>query len=140
MKIALLAIVFALVAHAELVETTVEWRPACDGATLEVISDGDKIHSVRAYATHSYVIREWTIHYVDGIAVTAEYRERTRGKIKEGDRAGEDSGDNPLKRLRTFKAIDGKFSIADKELSEDLADVLTKAKPKSEQAAPPNGP
>lgn len=140
MKIALLAIISALVAHAELVETTVEWRPACDGATIEVISDGDRIHSVRAYAIHSHVIREWTIHFVDGIAVTAEYRERTRGKIKEGDRAGEDSGNNPLKRLLTSKAIDGKFNIADKELSEDLTDVLTKAKPKNEQAPPPTGP
>ncbi|MEI6537066.1 MAG: hypothetical protein WCN98_17120, partial [Verrucomicrobiaceae bacterium] len=75
---------------------------------------------------HSYVIREWTIHYVAGIPVTAEYRERERGKIKDGDRAGENSGVNPLKRLLTFKAIDGKFSIGDKELSDELTDILTR--------------
>src|SRR5690606_16919003 len=100
---------------------------------IDVISDGTKIQSVRALAAHSFVFREWTIHYVDGIAVTAEYRERERGKIKEGDRAGEDSGDNPIKRLMVFTAVEGKFNVADKELADDLADVLSKAKPKSEQ-------
>lgn len=132
MKIALLAIITAIAARAELAETTLEWRPACDGAPIEVISDGDKIRGVRAFATHSYVIREWTIHYVDGISVSAEYRGRTRGKILKGDRAGENSGINPLKRLLTFKAIDGKFSIGDKELSDDLADILAKTQPKNE--------
>ncbi len=133
MKIFLLAILTTLTARAILVETTIEWRPACDGAAIDVISDGAKIRSVRAFAAHSLIFREWTIHYVEGIAVSAEYRERKRGKIKEGDRAGEDSGDNPIKRLMVFKAVDGKFSVADEELADDLADVLSKAKPKSEQ-------
>lgn len=139
MKITLLALISAIVAHAELVETTIDWRPACDGATIEVISDGKKIESVRAYAIHSFVIREWTIHYVDGLAVSAEFRERERGKIKDGDRAGEDSGDNPIKKLKVFKAIEGKFNVADKELADDLADVISKAKNKSEQAGSSNG-
>ena len=102
-------------------------------------SIGKKIESVRAYAIHSFVIREWTIHYVEGLAATAEYRERERGKIKEGDRAGEDSGGNPIKRLRVFKAVDGKFNISDKELAADLAEILTKAKPKSEHVVGGNG-
>lgn len=131
--IVLFAILSTLAVRAELVETTIEWRPACDGATIDVISDGIKIQSVRAFAAHSLIFREWTIHYVDGIAVTAEYRERERGKIKEGDRAGEDSGDNPIKKLMVFKAVEGKFNVADKELADHLADVLSKAKPKSEQ-------
>ena len=135
MKITLLAITSAIAAHAELVETTIEWRPACDGATIEVISDGKKLESVRAYAIHSFVIREWTIHYVDGLAVSAEFRERERGKIKEGDRAGEDSGENPIMKLKVFKAIEGKFNVADKELADDLADVLSKAKAKSESGS-----
>lgn len=49
----------------------------------------------------------------------------------EAERAGEDSGVNPLKKLQTFKAVDGKFDVRDKELADDLADVLSKAKPKS---------
>ncbi len=121
-------ILTTLAVRAELVESTIEWRPACDGATIEMVTDGAMIRSARAYAMHSFVIREWTIHYVEGIAVTAEYKERTRGKIMEGELAGEDSGENPLKRLSTFKALDGVFNIADKELSDDLADVLSKAK------------
>lgn len=116
---------------AELVETTMEWRPACDGATIEVISEGAKIRSVRAFAAHSRIFREWTIHHLDGVALTAEFRERERGKIKEGDRAGEDSGENPIKKVRVFKAVDGKFNIADKELADDLGDILAKAKAKS---------
>ena len=131
--IVLSAILTTLAVRAEPVETTIEWRPACDGATIEVVSDGTMIRSVRAFAMHSFVLREWTIHYVDGVAVTAEYRERQRGKIKEGDRAGEDSGDNPIKKLITFKAVEGKFNVADKELADDLSDILSKAKPKSEQ-------
>jgi len=131
--IVLFAILTTLAVRAELVETTIEWRPACDGATIDVISDGTKIQSVRAFAAHSFVFREWTIHYVDGVAVTAEYRERQRGKIKKGDRAGEDSGDDPIKKLMVFKAVEGKFSVVDKEFADDLADILFKAKPKSEQ-------
>ena len=133
MKAVLLAFLTTLTVNAELVETSIEWRPACDGATIDVISEGAKIQSVRAFAAHSLVLREWTIHYVDGTAISAEYRERERGKIKEGDRAGEDSGENPIKRLMVFKADAGKFNVADKELADDLADVISKAKPKSEQ-------
>ena len=51
----------------------------------------------------------------------------------EGDHAGEDSKVNPLKKLQTFKAVDGRFDLSDKELSDDLADILAKVKPKSEQ-------
>lgn len=131
-------VVFVILAtlgvKAELVEATIEWMPACDGASIEVISDGTKIQSVRALAVHSLIFREWTIHYVDGVAVTAEYRERERGKIKDGDQAGEDSGDNPIKKLMVFKAVNDKFIIADKELADDLAGVLSKAKP---SAKPP---
>ncbi|MBC7979357.1 MAG: hypothetical protein H7Y36_02215 [Armatimonadetes bacterium] len=132
--IVLLAILTPLAARAELVETTIEWRSACDGATIDVVSDGTEIQSVRAFAAHSFVFREWTIHHVDGVAVTAEYRERQRGKIKEGDRAGEDSGENPIKRLVVFKAVGGKFSVAEKELADDLTDVFSKVIPKSEPA------
>ena len=131
--IVLVAILTTFSVRAELVETTIEWKPACDGAAINVISNGTKIQSVRAFAAHSLVFREWTIHYVDGVVVTAEYRERQRGKIKAGDHAGEDSGENPIKRLMVFKAVGGKVNIADKELADDLSDVLSKAKPKSEQ-------
>jgi hypothetical protein len=129
-----------IAARADLIETSIEWRPACDGAAIEVISDGGRIQSVRALATHSFVFREWTIHYLDGNPVTAEYRERTRGKIKVGEHAGEDSGNNPIKRLQTFKAVNGKFDVRDKELEDDLADILAKAKPKSEQGGGGNAP
>jgi hypothetical protein len=139
MKIVMLAILTTLAVRAELTETSFEWRPACDGATIEVISDGDKIQSVRAIAAHSFIFREWTIHYLDGHPVTAEFREKKRGKIKEGDRAGEYSGVNPLKKLQTFQAADGKFNVSDKELADDLADVLTKAKSRSEYSGRGDG-
>jgi len=124
--IAPLAFLTTMAVRAELVETTIEWRSACDGATIEVISDAAKIQSVRAFAAHSLIFREWTIHYVDGSAFSAEYRERERGKIKEGDRAGEDSGENPIKRLMVFTGDAGKFNVADEELANDLASVLSK--------------
>ena len=129
MKIVLLILLTTLAIKADLIETSIEWRPACGGATIDVVSDRGKIQSVRAFAAHSLVFREWTIHYLEGHPITAEYRERTLGKIMEGDHAGEDSNVNPLKKLQTFKAVDGKFDVSDKELSDDLADILAKAKP-----------
>jgi hypothetical protein len=138
-KFVLIAIIGSVVARAELTETTMDWESACDGSTIEVITDAGKIQGVRAVAGHSAVFREWTIHYLDGLPITAEYRERLRGKIKKGDRAGEDSGENPVKTLRTFRAANGIFEMDDKELASDLADVLRKATSSSEQAGSSNG-
>lgn len=113
--------------HAALTETNIDWRPACDGSQIEVIHEGPVIHSVRASAMHSMVFCEWTIHFEKGQAISAEYRERSRGKILEGDRAGEDSGENPITKLQTFLAKDGKFDLADKTQQNELNEILQKA-------------
>jgi hypothetical protein len=130
MKIFLIAILSlsTLAAHAELVESTRDWTSACDGATIEVVTDRGKIQSVRAFARHSSILREWRILYVQGIPVAAEYREWERGKLKQGDRSGEDSGINPLKKILTFTAIEGKFNVPDQDLAKDLTQVITLAK------------
>jgi hypothetical protein len=116
-----------LLSHAALTETNMDWRPACDGSQIEVIHEGPVIHSVRASAIHSMVFCEWTIHFDKGLAISAEYRERSRGKILEGDRAGEDSGENPITKLQTLLAKDGKFDLADKTQQNELNEILQKA-------------
>lgn len=113
--------------HAALTETNIDWRPVCDGSEIEVIHEGAVIHSVRASAMHSMVFCEWTIHFEKGQAISAEYRERSRGKILEGDRAGEDSGENPMVKLQTFVAKNGKFVLADKTQQSELNEILQKA-------------
>lgn len=116
-----------LFAHANLTETAIDWRPACEGSQIEIIHEGDVIHSVRAYAMHAKVLCEWTIHFEKGKAISAEYRERTRGKILQGERAGEDSGENPITKLQTFIAEEGKFSLSDSAQQGELDDLLQKA-------------
>ena len=117
-----------LLSHAALTETNIDWRPACEGSQIEVMHEGDVIHSVRAYAMHSLMLCEWTIHFEKGKPISAEYRERSRGKILKGDRAGEDSGENPIKKLQTFVAKDGKFSLFDLAQQSELDEILQKAK------------
>ncbi len=116
-----------LLSRAALTETSVDWQPSCDGSQIEVVHDGDVIQSVHAYAMHSLMICEWTIHFEKGKAISAEYRERSRGKILLGEHAGEDSGDHPIKKLQTFVAKDGSFALADQPQQNELSDVLLKA-------------
>ena len=126
-KIIISLLSITMLSQAALRETSVEWRPACAGSQIEIVHDGDVIHSVRAYAMHSLMICEWTIHFEKGKPISAEYRECSRGKILQGDHAGEDSGENPIKKLQTFVAKDGKFAIDDQVQSKELAEILLKA-------------
>jgi len=70
---------------------------------------------------------EWHVHYVDGVPVTAEFREFVRGRIAEGDKEGEYSSINRLKRIATFRREKGGFQIADTTLGQELADIFGKA-------------
>lgn len=119
----------ALASAAPLV-TTVDWRPACEGATIEVVSDSvsHTIQSIRATAFHSAVTIEWNIHYLDGTPVSAEYRRSERKRIQEGDEAGTYSGETPLVELRSFKWNGTEFPAADQELKKELAEILVLAK------------
>jgi hypothetical protein len=126
-KIIISLLSITLLSQAALTETSVDWQPSCDGSQIEVVHDGDVIQSVHAYAMHSLMICEWTIHFEKGKAISAEYRERSRGEILQGDHAGEDSGDNPIKKLQTFVAKDGSFALADHTQQNELTALLVKA-------------
>ena len=102
----------------------IDWHPACDGASIEIVTEKGKILSVTASATHFAMIRQWTLHYLDGHPLSAEFREYQRGRIVEGDEAGKPSGINPLKRLLTFSAEKGRFTIPDETLQEELTGIL----------------
>jgi hypothetical protein len=126
MKYLLSLLLVAFSAQAAPVVSKVEWRPACDGSTLEFVADGGQMVSVRANAIHSEVVVEWTIHYLDGRPVTAEFRESERLRVMEGENAGDYTGETPLKRLQTFKWQENGFAVTDKAISEDLKDILAK--------------
>jgi hypothetical protein len=125
-------------AHAGPVISTLDWRPACDGASIEVISDHKKVLSIRASAFHAAIIAEWAVHYFEGKPVSAEYRELNRGRIQEGDRAGEYSGENSVKEIHSWIWIGDGFPIKDEERAKELADILAKAKTQAEQAVSSN--
>ncbi len=137
MKHALTILVTAVsIAHAEPVILKLDWRPACDGAIIEVISDRGKILGIHASAYHSAVIAEWSIHYADGVPVSAEYRELKRGRIQEADRAGEYSGEDTVKEITTWTWNGDHFPIKDESRRKELADILQRSKQEAEQAAP----
>lgn len=131
----LLLLIPAFVSAAPLV-TTIDWRPACEGATIEVISDSahHAIQSIRATAFHSSVIIEWNIHYLDGTPVSAEYRKSERTRILEGDNAGSYSGEAPLVELRSFPWKGTEFLVADQELKKELAEILALASAKPDKS------
>lgn len=110
------------------VTKVIPWKDACDGAEIEVISDGPLLRSVRTSATHSQIIAAWTVHFVDGVAVSAEYRETIRGRILEGERAGEYSGVDRLAKLETWKSEKEGFSIADPARDKELREILAAAR------------
>ncbi|MEO7101504.1 MAG: hypothetical protein ABI162_19295 [Luteolibacter sp.] len=132
MKPLFLILLTAIGSHAAPVISNIDWEPACDGANIEIVSDQSKLLSIRAFAGHSASLIEWTIHFIDGISVTAEFRETARDRISEGERAGEYSGITRLARLETFRWQDGHFQIADKILAEELRDILAKVKERRE--------
>ena len=135
MKHALAIVLTAVsIAHAEPIISNLDWRPACDGAIIEVISDRGKILGIHASAYHSAVIAEWSIHYADGVPVSAEYRELKRGRIQEGDRAGEHSGEDTVKEITTWAWNGDHFPIKDETRRKELADILQRSKQEAEQA------
>ena len=137
MKHVLSLLLMAFSAQAAPVVSQVEWRPACDGSTIEFVADEGRLASVRANAIHSDSVIEWTIHYLDGRPVTAEFRESERVRVVEGENAGDYTGETPLRRLQTFKWQDSGFAITDKSLADDLKDILTKVEAARKKAATP---
>lgn len=120
------------ISQADPVISNLDWRPACDGSNIEVVSDHGKVLSIHASAVHSAVIAEWAVHFVDGNPVTAEYRELSRGRIHEGDHAGEYSGENRVKEIHTWIRSGNDFQIKDEARSKELVDILSKAKTQAE--------
>lgn len=133
----LLPLCFAIPLHAEPVLSTGEWQPACDGSTLEVVSDHSRVLSVHATAIHSDVISEWTVHYIDDAPVSAEYRETARGRVATGDHAGDYSGESHLTKIQTWQCEKDHFPVADEAQLKELDALLKQARGQaSKQAAP----
>lgn len=105
-----------------------QWEEACDGSTFEVVSEHSKILSVQARAVHSEQIREWTIHYVNDVAVTAEYRVTARGRFAAGDHAGEPSGVDRLVEIRTWQREKDCFAVDEDDLRKELDGILSQAR------------
>ena len=126
----MLPVVFSGLAVAAPVVRMLDWEPACEGAIIEVTSDGGKILKIVADAEHSTSARGWVVVFAaDGRPGTATYEEFRIEHVLEGEHAGERKGMTSI-RKESWKAVDGKFPIKDDKLAKDLADVLSKAKPK----------
>lgn len=125
------------IVNAAPVISSAEWRPACEGSEIEVVSEQKKILGLRASAVHSAVIIEWSVHFMNGKPVSAEFRELTRGKILKGENAGEYSGDDTLKRVETWTWTGDESPIKDEKLAKDFADILNIARKQAEQADAP---
>ena len=127
--IALLLLAGPLVAGAEPESKTLEWKPACDGASITVKSENQRLQTILASAHHSLVIVEWVIeHGDDGQPAKVQYRELKRGRIKEGENAGAYSGDDKLTRSHVWKREKGKLEISDKELRAEFEEIMRVAK------------
>jgi hypothetical protein len=107
------------------------WQPACDGSVLEVVSDHGEVRSASASAIHSNEIHVWTIHYIKDIPVTVEYRVTARGRILEGDHAGELSHIDRLIKIQTWQREKDSFPIAEDDLRKELDTILKLADEKA---------
>ena len=113
---------------AEPLTKIIPWRAACDGAEIEVVSEKGLIRSLHASAVHSRIIAGWTVHFIDGKPVSAEYREHRRGYVTGGERAGEYSGMDALMKLETWKAEKEGILIPDEARAKELREVLALAR------------
>lgn len=127
MNFALTCIIAIICGSRAPVTKVIPWRAACDGAEIEVVSEGPLLRSIRASAIHSLITAEWTVHFVDGVAATAEYRESSRGRILEGERAGDYTGIDRVMKLETWKAEKEGFQIPDEARAKELREVLALA-------------
>ena len=128
MNLALTFIIAITCASGAPITKVIPWKAACDGAEIEVVSEGLLIRGVRASAIHSLIVAEWTVHFVEGAPVSAEYRETFRERITEGERAGELSGVERLMKLETWKAEKEGFAIANEARAKELREVLALAR------------
>jgi hypothetical protein len=133
----LLGLVLTGFAQADPAVSEIEWRPACECSMIEMVTDGGKMVSARAMAVHSAVVIEWTIHYIEGRPATAEFRESERGRVAEGEKAGDYTGANRLKRLQTFKWEKDRFVVPDKALGDELEEILTKVQADRDKSTKP---
>ena len=67
--------------------------------------------------------------------MTAEFRESERGRVIEGENAGDYTGENHLKRVQTFKWHENRFVVSDKTQAVELADILAKAQAERDKGA-----
>lgn len=120
--------------RAEPTVSTLEWISTCDGAVIEVARDGATILGIQASAYASTAILEWSLHYLAGAPVSAEYRYTERGRISNGEKAGDYSGENPLKKIHCWKWDGTQFPIEDAKLKAELLDLLAKVKTEMEKS------
>lgn len=116
---------------------TLEWKPACDGASITVTSEGKRLQKISASAYHSLIIVEWEIEFGDdGQPSKVQHRELRRGRIEEGEDSGAYSGIDKLTRSHTWQQEKGKLEIGDKELRAEFDDILRRAKGAEEAGEP----
>ena len=131
------ALLLFFVASISLAAPTVEvtdWRSACEGSEVQIVRDAGVTQAIRASVVHFNVIVEWTIHFVGGMPVSAEYRESVRERYSEGPRAGELTGTVKLTTLQTWTPERGRFRIAETNRRTELGELLKLGEKKPKDA------
>ena len=121
-------------ALAEPREETFDWRPACDGSRIDVTKEGRTILGISASATHHTFWVHWTLHYIDGKPISAEYRKARIERHHEGDHVGELTGDATLLVVKTWVPSNGRFQIKDKDLAAELTEIIELASSHGKQS------
>jgi len=112
--------------------TDVDWESACGGSNIRVTRVDGYILSIDAEVEHYSEGRQWVCHFVNGQIISALYRHFTvkrkmaPGHTDDGAFTTEQHDDV----VKTFHFPNHKLTGMDKELGDDLQDVITRANQK----------
>ncbi len=112
---------------AEILQTVLDWEPACEGSSITVTSQNGKLVLVEASAWHFAEARDWIVVFKEGSLLTASYRHYTLSRKAKGD-SGEFEVQSTLDRVETLEAEHGAVQKIPADIKSDLETVLSKAR------------
>ena len=107
--------------------TDVDWENACGGSNIRVTRVDGHIVVIDAEVEHYSEGREWVCHFLNGQIISALYRHFTvKRKMAEGGE-GAFTTEQHDDLIKAFHFPDHKLTGMEKELIEDLRDVIARA-------------
>jgi hypothetical protein len=110
--------------------TDIDWENACGGSNIRVTRVDGHIVLIDAEVEHYSEGRHWVCHFFDGRIISALYRHFTvKRKMAEG-KEGAFTTEQHDDLIKTFHFPNHKLTGMEKELTEDLQDVIARANAK----------